>query len=258
MTKPADIEPRYDFSGLGFQAGECAVVTGAASGIGHSVAGILARSGVSVLGWDINEAGLADLATDLAAEKGTVTTRRVDISDEAEIEAAWAATKGIEVQYLVNNAGPPSMTEMSVAQGVKDAIGGYAAMTDAYLAGHAGEASSVVFTASIAGNLSVSATPDWYPAAKAGIVGYTRHLAVKLRGRPRANAVAPGLTVTARTAEIYSQPSIQERLAKYPMGRAGQAWEVATAICFLLSPAASLINGALIPVEGASTWSSNA
>ena len=258
MTTAADVEPRYDFSGLGFQVGECAVVTGSASGIGRSVAGILARSGVSVLAWDINEAGLADLASELSAEKGTVTTRRVDISDEAEIEAAWAATEGIEVQYLVNNAGPPSTTEMSVAKGVQDAIGGYAAMTDAYLARHAGEAASVVFTASIAGNFSVAATPDWYPAAKAGIVGYTRHLAVKLRGRPRANAVAPGLTVTARTAAVYSQPAMKERLAKYPMGRAGQAWEVATAICFLLSPAASLVNGALIPVEGASTWSSNA
>jgi NAD(P)-dependent dehydrogenase (short-subunit alcohol dehydrogenase family) len=256
MTKAADVEPRYDFSGLGFQAGECAVVTGAASGIGRSVAGILARSGVSVLAWDVNQAGLADLGTDLAAEKGTVTTRRVNTTDEAEIEAAFAATKGIEVQYLVNNAGPPSTTQVTVAEGVKDAIGGYAAMTDAYLGSHAGEAASVVFTASIAGNFSVAATPDWYPAAKAGIVGYTRHLAVKLRGRPRANAVAPGLTVTARTAETFDLPAVRERLAKYPMGRAGQAWEVATAICFLLSPAASFVNGALIPVEGASTWGS--
>ena len=256
MTKAADVEPRYDFSGLGFQAGECAVVTGAASGIGRSVAGILARSGVSVLAWDVNQAGLADLGTDLAAEKGTVTTRRVNTTDEAEIEAAFAATKGIEVQYLVNNAGPPSTTQVTVAEGVKDAIGGYAAMTDAYLGSHAGEAASVVFTASIAGNFSVAATPDWYPAAKAGLVGYTRHLAVKLRGRPRANAVAPGLTVTARTAETFDLPAVRERLAKYPMGRAGQAWEVATAICFLLSPAASFVNGALIPVEGASTWGS--
>jgi NAD(P)-dependent dehydrogenase (short-subunit alcohol dehydrogenase family) len=256
MTKAADVEPRYDFSGLGFQAGESAVVTGAASGIGRSVAGILARSGVSVLAWDLNEAALADLTADLAAEKGTVTTRRVNTTDEAEIEAAWAATKGVEVQYLVNNAGPPSTTPVTVAQGVKDAIGGYAAMTDDWLGSHAGEAASVVFTASIAGNLSVAATPDWYPAAKAGIVGYTRHLAVKLRGCPRANAVAPGLTVTARTAETFAQPFMQERLEKYPMRRAGQAWEVATVICFLLSPAASFVNGALIPVEGASTWGS--
>ena len=106
-----------------------------------------------------------------------------------------------------------------------------------------------MFTASTAGNLYVAATPDWYPAAKAGIVGYSRHLAVKLRGRPRSNAVAPGVTVTARTAA--------ERFAKYPMGRPGHPWEVATAICFLLSPAASFVNGILLPVEGASTWSSN-
>jgi len=258
MTRAdVDVEPRYDFSGLGFQVGESAVVSGAASGIGRSVAGILVRSGVSVLAWDIDEAGLARVAEELAGEKGTVACQRVDTSDEADIAAAWTRTAGVEVQYLVNNAGPPSGTQMPVAQGVREAIGGYAAMTDHYLGMHAGEASSIVFTASTAGNLYVAATPDWYPAAKAGIVGYSRHLAVKLRGRPRSNAVAPGVTVTARTAAAFASPAMRERLAKYPMGRAGRAWEVATAICFLLSPAASFVNGILLPVEGASTWSSN-
>jgi len=80
---------------------------------------------------------------------------------------------------------------------------------------------------------------------------------VKLRGKPRTNAVAPGGTVTERTAAAFAAPANVERFAKYPMGRCGQPWEVATAICYLLSPAASFINGILLPVEGASTWSSN-
>ena len=250
-------EPLYDFSGLGFEPGQTAVISGAASGIGRSVTGILARSGVSVLAWDINEERLEALAQELASAKGTVTCRRVDTSVDAEIEAAWHDVTDIGIQYLVNNAGPPSTTPMSVSEGVRQAVGGYAAMTEAFLAAHATEAESVVFTASIAGNLRVDATPDWYPAAKAGVVGYTRHLAVKLRGKPRTNAVAPGGTVTERTAAAFAAPANVERFAKYPMGRCGQPWEVATAICYLLSPAASFINGILLPVEGASTWSSN-
>jgi NAD(P)-dependent dehydrogenase (short-subunit alcohol dehydrogenase family) len=251
------VEPLYDFSGLGFEPGQVAVVSGAASGIGRSVAGILARSGVCVLAWDINAERLEALALELATTKGTVTCRRVDTSIDAEIEQAWQDVTGMEIQYLVNNAGPPSTTSMSVSDGVRQAVGGYAAMTEAFLAAHATEAASVVFTASVAGNLRVDATPDWYPAAKAGVAGYTRHLAVKLRGKPRANAVAPGGTVTERTAAAFGAPANVERFAKYPMGRPGQAWEVATAICYLLSPAASFINGVLLPVEGASTWSSN-
>ena len=110
------------------------------------------------------------------------------------------------------------MTPMSVSEGVRQALGGYAAMTEAYLSTHATEAASVVFTASIAGNLRVDATPDWYPAAKAGVVGYTRHLAVKLRGRPRVNAVAPGGTVTERTAAAFAAPANVERFANIRWG----------------------------------------
>lgn len=251
------VEPLYDFAGLGFEPGQTAVVSGAASGIGRSVTAILARSGVCVLAWDINEPALGRLAEEMAPAKGTVTCRRVDTSIDADVDAAWADLTDVAIHYLVNNAGPPSMTPMSVSEGVRQALGGYAAMTEAYLSTHATEAASVVFTASIAGNLRVDATPDWYPAAKAGVVGYTRHLAVKLRGRPRVNAVAPGGTVTERTAAAFAAPANVERFAKYPMGRHGQPWEVATAICYLLSPAASFVNGVLLPVEGASTWSSN-
>jgi NAD(P)-dependent dehydrogenase (short-subunit alcohol dehydrogenase family) len=79
-----------------------------------------------------------------------------------------------------------------------------------------------------------------------------RHLAVKYRGQPRSNGVAPAGIRTQRTASI--PPEAHERIAKQPMGRMGEPNEVATLICFLLSPAASFINGVLVPVDGASTW----
>ena len=127
-------------------------------------------------------------------------------------------------------------------------------MTDGFVARHQDEAESTTFTASIAGNCMVGETTDWYPAAKAGIAGYMRHAAVKYRGHPRANGVAPGGTITRRTAEAFASPVMQERLRNHPLGRAGEADEVAAVICFLLSPAASFVNGVLVPVDGAVTW----
>jgi 3-oxoacyl-[acyl-carrier protein] reductase len=254
MTNPLDAEPEYDLTGLGFPRDAMAVVTGAASGIGRSVARMLARSGVTVHAWDLDLDGLKNLADDVAGLAGQLLLRRVDTSDSADVVDAWWETTDSPVQYLVNNAGPASNTALSVEDGVRQAIGGYAAVTGGLLQHHAEHAQSVTFTASTAGNFMVGPTPDWYPAAKAGIVGYTRHLAVKLRGTPRCNAVAPGATVTPRTAAAFTSDVMVEKLARYPMGRAAYPWEVATVICFLLSPAASFVNGVVIPVEGASTW----
>jgi NAD(P)-dependent dehydrogenase (short-subunit alcohol dehydrogenase family) len=161
---------------------------------------------------------------------------------------------GLPIPYLVNNAGPPSTTDVSVVEGLRLAVGSYVAVTEGWLGRHAADASSMTFTSSVAGNFFVGPTTDWYPTAKAGIAGYMRHCAVKLRGRPRSNGVAPTGVVTRRTAEVFASEEMQQRMRTQPMGRAGLADEVAAMICFLLSPAASFINGVLIPVDGASTW----
>jgi NAD(P)-dependent dehydrogenase (short-subunit alcohol dehydrogenase family) len=79
-----------------------------------------------------------------------------------------------------------------------------------------------------------------------------RHLAVRLRGAPRCNGVAPAGIRTQRTAVM--PPGMEEKIAKQPLGRMGEPEEVASLICYLLSPSASFINGVLVPVDGASTW----
>ena len=135
-------------------------------------------------------------------------------------------------------------------------VGSVVAVTEGWLARHAEDASAVTFTASIAGNaIAAGKGHAWYAAAKAGMAGYMRWLAEHGRGRPRANGVAPGLIATRRTVELQKlfTPALEERLKAQPLGRAGEADEVAAAHCFLLSPAASFINGQLLLVDGAAT-----
>ena len=78
-------------------------------------------------------------------------------------------------------------------------------------------------------------------------------MATSRKGKPRANAVAPGFTITPRTIPYLDFPGMVENIARIPMGRAGYPEEIASAILFLLSPAASYINGVLLPIDGA--WS---
>ena len=245
-----------DVRGLGFEPGEAAVVTGAASGIGRATSLMLARAGVAIAAWDLNEDALASTAKEIEALGVDCYPVTADLTVQADVDRAWGGTGGIAqtVRYLVNNAGPASTTDLTVSDGVRIAIGSYSMVADGFV-GTCGEAASAMtMTASTAGNFYVGPTPDWYPAAKAGVAGLMRHLAVKYRGSPRSNGVAPAGIRTPRTADL-PQPLL-DRIARQPMGRLGEPEEVASLICYLLSPAASFINGVLIPVDGASTWTS--
>ena len=137
----------------------------------------------------------------------------VDLGDQHAIDAAWedASSMGLPIPYLVNNAGPPSTTDVSVVEGLRLAVGSYVAVTEDWLGRHAADASSMTFTSSVAGNFFVGPTTDWYPTAKAGIAGYMRHCAVELRGRPRSNGVAPTGVVTRR--------EMSSRSSSYPLER---------------------------------------
>ena len=112
---------------------------------------------------------------------------------------------------------------------------------------------ALVNISSIAGNFQGGgeAIQPFYPTSKAAIVGYTRYLATRYRGAPRANAVAPGLIITPRTIPFLDIPVIAATAARIPMGRLGFAEEIASAVLFLMSPAAAYINGVLLPVDGA-------
>jgi 3-oxoacyl-[acyl-carrier protein] reductase len=243
-----------DLAGWGFEDRAVALVTGAASGIGRATALRCAQAGLRVGAWDIDEAGLASLTTEITAAGGTVSTSVIDIFDDAAIDAGFTAIEQAwaPVQHLVNNAGPRSVDPHPFRTAIDMAVGSMEAMIQRFLAAGPGPQASVVNVSSVAGNLTGS-NPPWYPTAKAAIAGLTRALAWSQGKQCRFNAVAPGLVATPRMVS-YTESDIGKRWAEEnPIGRWADGDDIARAILFLLSPFAGYVNGVLLPVDGGQT-----
>jgi 3-oxoacyl-[acyl-carrier protein] reductase len=245
--------PLYDMRALGFAAGETVVVTGAGSGIGRATALAAARSGLNVAVWDIVAETAAETARAAEQAGARALALTVDVADAAAVAEAWDATLALgPCRYLVNNAGPPSYSSAPFLADLSAALGSVERVTNLWLERCGAEAASLVNIASIAGNFSGGGQTisPFYASAKTGITGYTRWLATRYCGRPRANAVAPGVTLTPRTIPFLEDPTRAAANSQIPLGRLGFPEELASAILFLLSPAASYINGVLLPVDG--------
>lgn len=245
--------PLYDMRGLGFATGEVVVVTGAGSGIGRATALMAARSGLNVAIWDLSAESGEETARLARADGVEALALTLDVTDPDAVARAWDATLALgDCRYLVNNAGPPSYSANPFLTDLSAALGSVDSVTSAWLDRCADRAASLVNVASVAGNFSGSgqAISPFYAAAKSGLAGYTRWLATRHGGKPRANAVAAGLTLTPRTIPFIGDPSRASASARVPAGRFGFPEELASAIVFLLSPAASYINGVLLPVDG--------
>jgi 3-oxoacyl-[acyl-carrier protein] reductase len=246
--------PIRDMSALGFTAGDVMTVTGGASGIGRATALTAARAGLTVAIWDVDGEGAAETARMCEAMGARALAITADVADPAAVAQAWGQASALgPCRHLVNNAGPPSNAAGPFAENLVRALGSVEQVTSQWLERCGEEAVSVVSIASVAGNFQGGggAIAPFYPAAKTGIAGYTRWLATRYGGRPRANAIAPGFVLTPRTAPFLGNPAVAQSVARIPMGRGGYPEEVASAILFLLSPAASYINGVLLPVDGA-------
>jgi NAD(P)-dependent dehydrogenase (short-subunit alcohol dehydrogenase family) len=245
--------PQYDLRALGFQAHEVLVVTGAGSGIGKATAIMAAKSGLAVGIWDMDLAGANETAREIAAAGGKSLAVAVNVAEDEAVAKAWEATRALgPCRYLVNNAGPGSSSTAPFYDNLTLAVGSVHRVTTSWLELHAAAAASVVGVSSVAGNFlgGGETLPAFYPTAKGAIAAYTRYLATRYKGKPRANAVAPGLAITPRTIPYLDHPATLENIARIPMGRAGFAEEIAAVVMFLLSPAAAYVNGVLLPVDG--------
>lgn len=240
-------------------SGRLAVVTGGAAGIGQSIARVLTEAGARVAILDRD----GDAARRLAAEIGGLAYT-LDVTDAgaAEETAARLVAEAGVPHILVNNAGivhngPALEVDLADWRRVID-VNLHGVFHTARAFGRpmveAGRG-SVVNIGSMCGEIVVHPQPQAaYNAAKAGVNLLTKSLAVEWAGRVRVNAVAPGYTATELTLAGRSRPEWFERwLAATPMGRLGEPREIALAVAFLASDAASFITGTVLAVDGGYT-----
>ena len=245
---------RYDL------AGKVAAITGGADGIGRASARQLAALGASVaiLDRDIDKA--RTLAAELSGTGANAIALAVDVGDEAQLEAAFAeiGQRFGRLDVLVNNAGMAvraSADSISLADWNRVIA---VNLTGMFLAARlaarlmAPTGGAIVNTASIMG-LSGGIYPNVaYQTTKGGVVNMTRALALEwVKDAVRVNAVAPTFVNTGFIAPITGDPDrLGAVLAATPMHRLAEPEEVADAIVFLASSAASMITGVTLPVDG--------
>jgi NAD(P)-dependent dehydrogenase (short-subunit alcohol dehydrogenase family) len=235
---------------FGFDRDDVVIVTGGASGIGKATALNAAAVGLQVAVWDLNPDGAAETVRQISENGGRAAAVRADVTDDGDVHAAIQASAILgEARFLVNNAGPASAAEIPFDQALLASARSVRRVTEAWLARDLPPGPALVNVSSVAGNL-IGTAPDWYPAAKAAIMGYTRHLAACRHADVRANAVAPGMTDTPRLAGFAASEIGQRALQRIPAKRLARPEEISWAILFLLSPLASYVNGILLTVDG--------
>lgn len=247
--------------------GKAALVTGAARGIGAATARRLAAEGAAVMCADVDASSAAAVADILVADGHQAASMGLDVADEDAVAAAFGTTQAVfgTLDVLVNNAGIGGGEDWQRTIDVNLSGVYYGLRHGApFLAANRGGA--IVSTASIAGLVGLvgMARPEdaplppgagAYVAAKHGVAGLTRQFAIAFGQRGvRINAVAPGYVETAMTAPLRNAPGGEDFLAAlHPLGRLGQAEEIAAAIAFLASDDASFVTGVVLPVDGGYT-----
>jgi NAD(P)-dependent dehydrogenase (short-subunit alcohol dehydrogenase family) len=244
--------------------GEVVLITGAARGIGRAIAVKAAEEGAAVGLVDVLADQLAMTAADLRQTGAKVAAAVGDISDETSVRRAVdqvVAELG-QVTVLVNNAGKNSYadaTQMTVDEwdSVFDVdLKGAWLMARQVLPGMiAGRRGSIVNIASIHSNHTIAGMFP-YAAAKSGLVGMTRSLALDVGPHNvRVNAVSPGFIATEGLEQFFSaMPGAREAaLAVHPLGRIGTPENVAEVVCFLASEAAAFVTGANWSIDGGLT-----
>ncbi|HWK44503.1 MAG TPA: 3-oxoacyl-ACP reductase FabG [Stellaceae bacterium] len=234
-----------------------ALVTGASGGIGAEIGRRLAADGYHVyLHAHSALATVTAAAAEIVAAGGSAQPVSFDVADGPATQAALdeILAEG-PIQVLVNNAGihddavMPGMRPEQWARVIDVSLNGFFNVTQPLLMPMIrtrwGRIVSISSVAAVMGNRGQTN----YAAAKAGLHGATRSLALELASRGiTVNAVAPGLIATAMTAEQFG-PDLVERLV--PMKRMGRPEEVADLVGFLASDKAGYISGQIISIDGA-------
>lgn len=238
----------------GLLAGETAIVTGAAQGIGLATARLLSIHGANVAVLDVDGDGAQRIANDLpgpAAGYGCDVTNLAAVEESFDLVGSQLGRVGI----VVNNAGITrdatlgKMTEADFDEVVKVNLKGVWIGTKVASSAMRETGGSIVNMSSISGKVGFFGQTN-YSATKAGVVGMTKAAAKELaRFGIRVNAIQPGLIESPMTA-VLSSEIFAQKLSEIPLGRAGQPEDVANAVLFLASPMSSYITGSVLEVTG--------
>jgi 2-deoxy-D-gluconate 3-dehydrogenase len=239
--------------------GKAALVTGARRGLGRAIAVALAEAGADVVGLGPNP--MPETAEAVAATGRRFAEVRVDLGARPDIDAVMADAFNCfgRIDILVNNAGIIRRADLlDYGEADWDAVMDVNLKSLFFLSQAAarhmiegrtpGRIINIGSLLSFQGGIRVPA----YTAAKHAVAGLTRALANELaQHQITVNAIAPGYMVTDNTEPLRNDPERSAQLlARIPLGRFGEADEVATAVLFLAAPASSYVTGAIVSVDG--------
>jgi 3-oxoacyl-[acyl-carrier protein] reductase len=235
-----------------------ALLTGASQGIGRETALALAEAGAKVAAAARNEEKLASLVSEIINAGGEAIAIKMDVADPEQIKSGFKQVleKFSRLDILVNNA---AITRDGLALRMKqedwDAVirtnltGAHLCIQQALSTMMRARAGRIINIASVVAQMGNAGQAN-YVAAKAGLVGLTKAIAIEIASRNiTVNAVAPGFIATPMT-DVLSDKVKEELKNRIPLGRMGSARDVASAIVFLASDEAAYITGHVLDVNG--------
>ena len=240
-----------------------ALVTGAASGLGLATAKAFAEAGAAVVLADWNESAAQTAAKELADKGHKTLAIRCDVSDDNQVEAMVKQTVAVfgHLDAAYNNAGVQNILA-ETADTTRDDydrvmginLRGVWSCMKFELQQMRQQGSGAIVNCSSLGGLVGGAERGIYHAAKHGVIGFTKSAALEYAGRGiRINAVCPGLIQTPMSDRMVAEgqgPALKAIEKSIPMGRVGRPEEIADAVLWLCSSAASYVTGQSISVDG--------